>query len=162
MPLWQETCQWHPKMLNLQQKCNGLERKLFWTKWDKMSLYLTILIEICNVVKQWTSRCSISSTTLPSMTFLSKYGWFTCIQQTKPDWPPSFGHNLLRPTSNNLKYTPWDPLVFGFLSVQGPAWFLTCSPPGVWAMCAPGVCMRIPSVAAPILLDNDQLWTLLV
>ena len=117
---WQETCQWHPKMLNLQQKCNGLERKWFWTKWDKMSLYFTVLIEICYIVKQWTSRCSISSTTLPSMTFVSKYGWFSCIPWTKPDWLPSVGHNLLRPTSNNSKHTPWDLEVFGILSVQGP------------------------------------------
>ena len=26
---WQETCQWHRKMLDLLQKYSGLERKLF-------------------------------------------------------------------------------------------------------------------------------------
>ena len=31
------------------------------------------------------------------------------IPRTELDWLPIFGHNLLRPTSNNWDYTPWDP-----------------------------------------------------
>ena len=51
---WQETCQWHPKTFKLLQKCNGLERKLFWNDCDKLSLFLMNLIWFCWVVKQWT------------------------------------------------------------------------------------------------------------
>ena len=106
---WRETCQWHPKMLDLLQKYSGLERKFFWNNWDKMSLYFTILIWNNCVVKQCTSMCSISSTTLPHMTFVSKMSVFTCKLWENLNWLLVLMHSLLRPTSSNLKYTPWDP-----------------------------------------------------
>ena len=59
------------------------------------------------------------------------------IPRTEPDWLPIFGHNLLRPTSINWNYTPW---ILRCLVPECPrssAWFLTCPPPGVWAMIEP-------------------------
>ena len=73
------------------------------------------------------------------------------------------GINWLTPTSNNAKHTPWDPMVFGFLNVQGPlldSWLVLL--PGVWAMYEPVMCTRI--LGWELLLSFqalNQLWTFL-
>ena len=63
--------------------------------------------------------------------------------------------------SNNTKHTPWDPGLVSWVSkvlclIPDSSYSLGLS--HAWTC----VCMRIPSIAAPILPDTDQLWTLLV
>ena len=50
----------------------AFEMNLFWGGWDKLSLTSIDLITKSWVVKQWTWMSSISSTTLPRMTFVYK------------------------------------------------------------------------------------------
>ena len=97
------------------------------------------------------------------MTFVSKMSVFTCKPWENLNWLLVLGHSLLRPTSNNLKNVL--PEILMCLVPECPkssAWFLTPFPPWVWAVKEPGWCMRNSSVAAPILADTDQLWTLLL
>ena len=111
---WWDMGQCAPKMLNLQQEMQWSRKEIILNQMNKLSLFLTVLIEMLYIVKQWTSTCSNSSTTLLNMTFVSKYG---CICNFVP-WGKNLSNCLvlgiswLRPTSNNTKHTPWDPLVY--------------------------------------------------
>ena len=129
-----------------------------------MTLYLTILIEILYVVKQWTSMCSISSTTLPSWTFASKYGCFVVFVP----WGKNLSNCLvlgvswLRPMSNNTKHTPWDSGLVTWVSK------VLCLIPNLSSSLgfAPWknlvYARESQCVAVPILPGTEQLWTLLV
>ena len=103
---WWGTCQWHPKMLNLQQKCNGLERKFFEPNGTNCPCTWPFWLRFVMLWSSGHQDVQSLQKLLLSMTSMSKYGWFTCLPWTKPDWLPSVGHNLLRPTSNSSKHTP--------------------------------------------------------
>ena len=123
------------KNLRFVAKVQWFWKKLFLSGWGKLSLILINLIWISQVVKQWTWISSISSTTLPRMTFMSKISVFTCKPRANLNWLFVLGHSLLRPTSNNLKHVL--PEILRCLVPECPkssAWILTPFPPRVWAV----------------------------
>ena len=94
-------------------------------------------------MKQWTWMSSISSTTLPHMTFVCKISVFTCKPWENLNWLFVLGYSLLGPTFNNLKTVL--PEILRCLVPECPkssAWFLTPFPPWVWAVKEPGWCTR--------------------
>ena len=97
------------------------------------------------------------------MTFVCKISVFTCKLRADLNWLFVLGHSLLRPTSNNLKNVL--PEILRCLVPECPkssAWILTPFPPGVWAVRRSLVNAWETSIAAPILSDTDQHWTLFI
>ena len=110
----------------------------------KTSLLFDCLTEFCNVVKQWASKCLISSPNLLNVMLLSKNGCFVSRLKNMTNCQV-LGISWLRPMSSNAKYTPWDHW-FGFLNVHSPLsnpWLVLLL--GVWAFYEPVVCMKILS-----------------